>query len=242
VETEKTIETEYQISKKRKTTSEEFALDNIIKMEEKLKELNEKEEGLKREARRLLEAKRKTCQSIARKRNRIRELEGLIQTLKEAPTIEEDSDGDEQLIGIIRSVNQLPKETEYIAEKHIVIDENTGMSMTINSSTAISSNIPLELRDEKIVTVTQNIRRNTITKVIQADWATKVIRCDMSRDNREIPGSRQVLKPGIIETAVREPDTPSTTVHPDETNVNQQPTIETIRTGASEQASDSETK
>lgn len=77
------------------------------------------------------------CQSLARKRNRIRELEGLIQSLKKAPTVEEDSDGDEQLIGIMRSINQSPRETGYLAEKHIIIDEHTGMSMTINSSISV---------------------------------------------------------------------------------------------------------
>jgi len=123
-----------------------------------------------------MDQKKKTCQSIARKRNRIRELEGLVQMLKEAPTMDEDSDGDEQLIGMMRSVNQLPKETEYVDEKHIIIDEETGMLMTINSSIAITSNIPIQMRDEKCVTITQYIKKNTIEKVIEADWATKMIR------------------------------------------------------------------
>jgi len=116
-----------------------------------------------------MDEKKKTCQSIARKRNRIRELEGLIHMLKEAPTIDEDSDGDEQLIGIMRTVNQLPKETEYVTEKYIAIDEETGMLMTINSSVAISSNIPLHLRDERPVTITQNIKSKTIEKIVTAD-------------------------------------------------------------------------
>lgn len=161
--------------------------------------------------------------------------------LKEAPTVDEDSDGDEQLIGMMRTVNQLPKETEYVAEKHIVIDEETGMLMTINASIAISTNIPIHLRDEKRVTITQNIKRDTIEEIIQTDWATKMIRCEMSRDNREIPGTRQILPVGIItKPNTREPDVATPMKHLDDEDTDEQPPeseSETIETRITEEQS-----
>jgi len=205
--------------KKRKTANHHNEVDNDTKMEEKLRELSDKEEQLREEARQLMDVKKKTCQSIARKRNRIRELEGLIRMLKEAPTIDEDSDGDEQLIGLMRTVNQLPKETEHVAEKYIVVDEGTGMIMTINTSTAISSNVPMQLRDEKHVVITQNIKKNIIERIIEADWATKIIRCEMSKDNKEIPGTRQILP--VLKINTKGPDNPTPRKQPDEEEMNE---------------------
>jgi len=60
------------------------------------------------------------------------------------------------------------------------------------------------------VTITQKIKEKAIAKVIEADWATKAIGCDMSRDNKEIPGSRQILKLGSTKSITNEPDTPMT--------------------------------
>lgn len=235
------IKTTNSYSKKREAVNESIEINDIARMEEKLRELSEKEERLKSEARRLMNEKKRTCQSIARKRNRIRELEGLIRMLKEAPTVDEDSDGDEQLIGMMRTVNQLPKETEYVAEKHIVIDEETGMLMTINASIAISTNIPIHLRDEKRVTITQNVKRDTIEEIIQTDWATKMIRCEMSRDNREIPGTRQILPVGIItKPNTREPDVATPMKHLDDEDTDEQPPeseSETIETRITEEQS-----
>lgn len=129
------------------TTSE------IRKMESELVELTKREEELKQRVKELLKTKKKTFQSQLRKKERIKKLEKLVKSLEEAPNIQEDSDGDEQMTDLIYQFDKTTQTSTTVIDKFILSNEDDGTTVSITTSTTIRSNKSEEERKRRPIMI-----------------------------------------------------------------------------------------
>lgn len=182
-------------------------------MEQSLRVLSSEERRLKETLRELINKRARAYRSELRKKERIRMYKSYIEWLERAVSMDEDSDGEQQMTDILHKINSVTQEAYTTIDKFIVVNDDDGTSVTVTTSSTIRANRPLEEMRDKTVRITRDITGKQITTICSADWATRIIKCAMSTTLDEIEGRRE-------EIIVRQPHAKTTVPGTSKSDIN----------------------
>ncbi|XP_067208514.1 enolase-phosphatase E1-like [Linepithema humile] len=217
------------LSRDRATAASAMAANETIG--EQLKSLAQEEESLKRQIKQLLETRTKSIHALQRRQRRVEKLKKIAKELEDTPVIEENSDGEEETIKILHSVNTTKRNPETVLDRFTLQNDNEGVQVSLMASITVRSTSQNPTQVERPFTLVYDMTNGKATRKVYADWATKITAHPVAEaDNYE---AVQIVN---YEERTRETETPQkenvnpesaepTTTHSMERNV---PTITDI--------------